>query len=54
MTMTSTTSQANYPVRLTSELNLNLPRWLWLVRMFLAIPHYVVLAFQWAAFLVTT
>jgi Domain of unknown function (DUF4389) len=52
--MTSTTSQGSYPVRLTGELDPNLSRWLWLVKMFLAIPHYVVLAFLWAAFLVTT
>ncbi|HEX3196471.1 MAG TPA: hypothetical protein VHR39_02840 [Propionibacteriaceae bacterium] len=52
--MTSTTSQAGYPVRLTGELDPNLSRWLWLVKMFLAIPHYVVLAFLWVAFLVTT
>ena len=52
--MTSTTSQAGYPVRLTGELDPNLSRWLWLVKMFLAVPHYVVLAFLWVAFLVTT
>ena len=52
--MTSTTSQAGYPVRLTGELDSNHSRWLWLVKMFLAIPHYVVLAFLWVAFLVTT
>ena len=52
--MTSTTSQASYPVRLTGELDPNLSRWLWLVKMFLAIPHYVVLAFLWVAFVVTT
>jgi hypothetical protein len=52
--MTSTTPQARYPVRLTGELDPNLSRWLWLVKMFLAIPHYVVLAFLWAAFLITT
>jgi Domain of unknown function (DUF4389) len=52
--MTSTTSQASYPVRLTGELDPNLSRWLWLVKMFLAIPHYVVLAFLLIAFLITT
>jgi hypothetical protein len=52
--MTSTTSQAGYPARLTGELDLNLSRGMWLVKWFLAIPHYVVLAFLWVAFLVTT
>jgi len=52
--MTLTTSQASYPVRLTGELDPNHSRWLWLVKMFLAIPHYIVLAFLWVAFLITT
>jgi hypothetical protein len=52
--MTSTTSQARYPVQLTGELDPNLSRWLWLVKMFLAIPHYLVLAFLWVGFLATT
>ena len=52
--MTSTTSQASHPVRLTGELDPNLSRWLWLVKMFLAIPHYVVLAFLLVAFMITT
>jgi hypothetical protein len=52
--MTSAISPGRYPVRLTGELDPNLSRWLWLVKMFLAIPHYVVLAFGWVAFLVTT
>jgi Domain of unknown function (DUF4389) len=52
--MTSTTSQASYPVHLSGELDPNLSRWLWLVKMFLAIPHYLVLAFLLVVFLITT
>jgi hypothetical protein len=52
--MNSTPSQDSYPVRLTGELDPNLSRWLWLVKMFLAIPHYVVLAFLWLAFGIAT
>jgi hypothetical protein len=44
--VTSTTSQGSYPARLTGELDPNVSRWLWLVKMFLAIPHYIVLAFS--------
>ena len=52
--MTSSTMQASYPVRLTGELDPHLSRWLWLVKWFLAIPHYVLLAFLWVTFLITT
>lgn len=50
----TTTSPASFPVRLTGELDPNLSRWLWLVKMFLAIPHYLVLAFLLVAFGITT
>ncbi len=43
-----------YPVRVEGELAPTLNRWLWLVKWFLAIPHFVILFFLWIAFLVLT
>ncbi len=42
------------PVRLEAELDPELSPWKWVVKWLLAIPHYVVLAFLWIGFLVTT
>jgi len=44
-------STPGYPVHVDATLDTgHLSRWLWLVKWFLAIPHYVVLAFLWVGF----
>ncbi|WP_051479247.1 DUF4389 domain-containing protein [Arthrobacter sp. H5] len=43
-----------YPARLEGQLDPNLSRWMWLVKWFLAIPHYIVLAILGIAFVVVT
>lgn len=42
------------PVTVEGEIDPGLTRWMWLVKWFLAIPHYIVLAFLWTAFVLLT
>ncbi|HEU4514335.1 MAG TPA: DUF4389 domain-containing protein [Nocardioidaceae bacterium] len=43
-----------YPVHVDADLDTHLSRWLWLVKWVLAIPHFVILAFLWVAFVLLT
>jgi hypothetical protein len=42
------------PSQLTGHLDPELSRWLWLVKWVLIIPHYIILAMLWIAFIVVT
>ncbi len=52
--MTTTTISTPSAVRLTGRLDPHLSRWLWLAKMFLAFPHYVILGVLWIAFVLVT
>lgn len=43
-----------HPVALSATLDPGLSRWMWLVKWFLAIPHFIVLFFLWVGFVVMT
>jgi hypothetical protein len=51
---TPAAGDAGYPAHLRGDLDPQLSRWMWLVKWFLAIPHLILLAFLWLAFLVVT
>jgi len=51
---TPATAPSPYPLLLEGRLDPALSRWQWLVKWFLAIPHFVILVFLWIAFVVLT
>ncbi len=47
-------AEAPYPLSLRGELDPDLSRWLWLVKLFLIIPHLILLVFLWIAVIVVS
>lgn len=52
--LAQTTAAGTHPLRIEGHLDPGLSRWQWLVKWLLAIPHFVVLALLWVAFVVLT
>jgi hypothetical protein len=50
--MSLSSTKSAYPLRLEGDPGEPLSRWLWLVKWFLAIPHFIVLLFLWIAYVV--
>jgi hypothetical protein len=47
-------SATTYPVHVDATLEAGLSRWLWLVKWLLTIPHFIVLLFLWAGFVIVS
>ncbi len=50
----SAPESAAYPVAIEGYVDEPISRWMWLVKWFLAIPHFIILGFLWVAFVLLT